>query len=44
MKNIAVVGSGTMGNGIAHVFAQYDYKVSLIDISEEALTKAIRNN
>jgi 3-hydroxybutyryl-CoA dehydrogenase len=43
MKNIAVIGSGTMGNGIAHVFAQYDYKVSLIDISEEALTKAIKN-
>jgi 3-hydroxybutyryl-CoA dehydrogenase len=41
MKNIAVIGSGTMGNGIAHVFAQYGYKVSLIDISEEALKKAI---
>jgi 3-hydroxybutyryl-CoA dehydrogenase len=40
MKQIAVVGSGTMGNGIAHVFAQYNYKVSLIDISEEALKKA----
>ena len=41
MKNIAVIGSGTMGNGIAHVFAQYGYKVSLIDISEEALKKAV---
>jgi len=41
MKNIAVIGSGTMGNGIAHVFAQYGYPVSLIDISEEALKKAI---
>jgi 3-hydroxybutyryl-CoA dehydrogenase len=41
MKNIAVIGSGTMGNGIAHVFAQYGYSVSLIDISEEALKKAI---
>jgi 3-hydroxybutyryl-CoA dehydrogenase len=41
MNNIAVIGSGTMGNGIAHVFAQYGYKVSLIDISEEALRKAI---
>ncbi len=41
MKNIAVVGSGTMGNGIAHVFAQYGYPVSLIDISEEALKKAV---
>lgn len=41
MKNIAVIGSGTMGNGIAHVFAQHGYKVSLIDISEEALKKAM---
>lgn len=41
MKNIAVIGSGTMGNGIAHVFAQYGYPVSLIDISEEALKKAV---
>ena len=41
MKNISVIGSGTMGNGIAHVFAQYGYKVSLIDISEEALKKGI---
>lgn len=41
MKNIAVIGSGTMGNGIAHVFAQYGYEVSLIDISEEALKKAL---
>jgi 3-hydroxybutyryl-CoA dehydrogenase len=41
MKNIAVIGSGTMGNGIAHTFAQFGYKVSLIDISEEALKKAI---
>lgn len=41
MKNIAVIGSGTMGNGIAHVFAQYGYKVSLIDVSEDALKKAL---
>ncbi len=41
MKNIAVIGSGTMGNGIAHVFAQYGYTVTLIDISEEALKKAV---
>jgi 3-hydroxybutyryl-CoA dehydrogenase len=40
MKNIAVIGSGTMGNGIAHVFAQYGYSVSLVDISEDALKKA----
>jgi len=41
MKNIAVIGSGTMGNGIAHVFAQNGFKVSLIDISEEALKKGM---
>jgi 3-hydroxybutyryl-CoA dehydrogenase len=41
MKNISVIGSGTMGNGIAHVFAQYGYSVSLIDISEDALKKAL---
>ncbi len=41
MNNIAVIGSGTMGNGIAHVFAQNGYKVSLIDISEDALKKAL---
>lgn len=41
MKKIAVIGSGTMGNGIAHVFAQNDFQVSLVDISEEALEKAL---
>ena len=41
MKNIAVIGSGTMGNGIAHVFAQSNYKVSLIDISQDALDRAL---
>jgi 3-hydroxybutyryl-CoA dehydrogenase len=41
MKNISVIGSGTMGNGIAHVFAQFGYTVSLIDIAEEALQKAL---
>lgn len=41
MKKIAVIGSGTMGNGIAHVFAQHGYQVSLIDISEDALKKGI---
>jgi len=41
MKNISVIGSGTMGNGIAHLFAQNGYKVSLIDISEESLKKAV---
>ncbi|GAB4339270.1 MAG: 3-hydroxybutyryl-CoA dehydrogenase [Flammeovirgaceae bacterium] len=41
MKNIAVIGSGTMGNGICHVFAQNGFKVSMIDISEHALNKAL---
>lgn len=41
MTNIAVIGSGTMGNGIAHVFAQFGFKVTLIDISEEALKKGV---
>lgn len=41
MKNVAVIGSGTMGNGIAHVFAQYGYKVSLIDISQASLDKGM---
>jgi 3-hydroxybutyryl-CoA dehydrogenase len=41
IKTIAVIGSGTMGNGIAHVFAQHDYPVTLIDISAEALKKAV---
>jgi 3-hydroxybutyryl-CoA dehydrogenase len=41
MKNITVIGSGTMGNGIAHTFAQFGYQVSLVDISQEALDKAI---
>lgn len=41
MKNISVIGSGTMGNGIAHVFAQNGYSVSLIDVNEVALKRAI---
>lgn len=41
MKNIAVIGAGTMGNGIAHVFAQNGYKVNLIDISKESLEKGM---
>ncbi|RXG30336.1 3-hydroxyacyl-CoA dehydrogenase family protein [Leeuwenhoekiella palythoae] len=43
MKNIAVIGAGTMGNGIAHTFAQHGFKVSLIDISETALKNGIAN-
>jgi 3-hydroxybutyryl-CoA dehydrogenase len=42
IRNIAVIGSGTMGNGIAHVFAQHGYSVSMIDISKEALDKALK--
>ncbi len=41
MKNIAVIGAGTMGNGIAHVFAQNKYQVHLIDISQEALDRGL---
>jgi len=42
MKNIAVIGSGTMGNGICHVFAQKGYKVAMIDISQDAMDKALK--
>ncbi len=42
MKNIAVIGAGTMGNGIAHVFAQHGFKVSLIDLSEDRLQSALK--
>ena len=41
MENITVIGAGTMGNGIAHVFAQKGFKVTLVDVSEKALEKAI---
>jgi 3-hydroxybutyryl-CoA dehydrogenase len=41
MKNIAVIGAGTMGNGIAHTFAQFEYKVQLIDISQSSLDKGM---
>ncbi|SFD03906.1 3-hydroxyacyl-CoA dehydrogenase family protein [Algibacter pectinivorans] len=41
MKKIAVIGAGTMGNGIAHTFAQSGFKVSLIDINEAALEKGM---
>ncbi len=41
MKHIAVIGAGTMGNGIAHVFAQNGYSVNLIDISHEALDNGL---
>lgn len=42
MEKVAVIGSGTMGNGIAHVFAQCKYTVALIDINELALSKALK--
>jgi 3-hydroxybutyryl-CoA dehydrogenase len=41
MKNVAVIGAGTMGNGIAHTFAQFGYAVSLIDVSQAALDKGL---
>jgi len=41
MKNIAVIGAGTMGNGIAHTFAQFNYNVQLIDISQSALDRGL---
>lgn len=42
MNKVAVIGAGTMGNGIAHTFAQFGYTVSLIDISQDALDKAVK--
>ena len=42
MKKIAVIGAGTMGNGIAHVFAQTGFTVSLIDVSQQQLDKAVQ--
>lgn len=41
MKNVAVIGAGTMGNGIAHTFAQFGYKVSLIDVQQASLDKGM---
>ncbi|RLD51267.1 MAG: 3-hydroxybutyryl-CoA dehydrogenase [Bacteroidetes bacterium] len=41
MKKIAVIGAGTMGNGIAHVFAQSGFETALVDISQSALDKAL---
>ncbi len=42
MKQIAVIGAGTMGNGIAHVFAQHGFSVHLADVSQPALDKALQ--
>jgi 3-hydroxybutyryl-CoA dehydrogenase len=41
LKNVSVIGAGQMGNGIAHVFAQAGFKVTLIDVNAEQLAKAI---
>src|SRR5690554_7308338 len=41
IKKVAVIGAGTMGNGIAHVFAQFGYEVSLVDISEDSLKRGM---
>ncbi|XCF05392.1 3-hydroxybutyryl-CoA dehydrogenase [Tamlana crocina] len=41
MKNIAVIGAGTMGNGIAHTFAQNGFKINLIDVSEASLKRGM---
>jgi 3-hydroxybutyryl-CoA dehydrogenase len=41
MRNISVIGAGTMGNGIAHVFAQHGFKVTMIDVSQPQLEKAV---
>lgn len=41
MKNITVIGAGTMGNGIAHVFAQSGFKVTLVDVAQAALDRAL---
>lgn len=41
IQTVAVIGAGTMGNGIAHVFAQNGFKVALIDVSQDQLTKAL---
>jgi len=42
IKNITVIGAGTMGNGIAHICAQYDYKVTLNDIRQEYIDRGLR--
>jgi 3-hydroxybutyryl-CoA dehydrogenase len=42
MKNITVIGSGTMGNGIAHTFAQHGFNVALVDINADALSRAVQ--
>jgi 3-hydroxybutyryl-CoA dehydrogenase len=41
MRHLGVIGGGTMGNGIAHVFAQYDYSVTLVDVKQEFIDRAL---
>ena len=41
IKNVTVIGAGTMGNGICHIFAQNGYNVSMMDVSQEAMNKAM---
>lgn len=41
IRQVSVIGSGTMGNGIAHVFAQFGWEVSLVDIQQEALERSL---
>lgn len=41
IQNVAIIGSGTMGNGIAHTFAQFGFNVALVDISQEALDRGV---
>lgn len=41
IKNITVIGAGTMGNGICHIFAQHGYNVSMMDVSQEAMNRAM---
>ena len=43
MVNISVIGAGTMGNGIAHVFAQAGFNVTIVDVSLAQLDKAVAN-
>lgn len=42
MMNVSVIGSGAMGNGIAHVFARHGFKVALNDVNQDALDKALK--
>ena len=43
IKKVTVIGAGTMGNGIAHTFAQFNYDVNLVDINQEFINKGLSN-